>query len=98
MNVKANSQIARQLAKLERHTRHESLAAQGYKRPDTPVSLIIHSVRPRRIDVANTSDKAATDGLVRSGILFDDGPNQIEKVTFTQETGQIPETIITMEW
>jgi hypothetical protein len=86
------------IAKLERLVRYKSLEAQGYNRPDTPVDISVHSVRRRRIDVANTSEKAATDGIVRAGILYDDGPNQVSTIKFSQEKGQEEMTVITIEW
>ena len=82
------------LAKQERLRRHSLLQAQGYQRPDSPVDITIHSVRRRRIDVANTSEKAAIDGIVRAGILEDDGPNQVATVKFSQEKGKKEMTII----
>lgn len=84
-------------SKLERHAFYKSLESQGYQRPDTPFDIVVHSVRRRRIDVANTSDKAAIDGLVRGGVFEDDGPNQIASIKYTQEQGQDEKTIITFE-
>lgn len=86
------------IAKLERLRRYQLLEAQGYQRSDTPVDITIHSVRQRRIDVQNCSGKAAIDGIVHAGILYDDGPNQIASAKFTQEKTSGEEmTIITIE-
>ena len=82
------------IAKLERSRKYSFLQAQGYKRQDTPINIVIHSVRRKRIDVHNTAAKAAIDGIVRAGIWIDDGPNQIETVKFSQENGQEEKTII----
>lgn len=92
----SNSKIALLAAKQERSRRYSLLQAQGYKRSDTSVDIVIHSIRRRRIDVFNTSEKAAIDGLVRAGILFDDGPNQVATGKFTQEIGKEECTIITI--
>jgi len=97
MNAKRKTGLAHRLAEQERLRRFAFLQAQGYQGFDTPVNITIHSIRRRRIDVFNTSEKAAMDGIVKAGILVDDGPNQIEKATFTQEKGQEEMTIITIE-
>jgi len=80
--------------KLERDAIYASLKAQGYSQPDSSVNISIHCIRKRRIDVGNTCEKAAIDGLVCAGVLPDDGPNQIEKIEFTQQKGQEEKTII----
>ena len=73
------------VAKQERLRRFALLQAQGYQGFDSPVDIVIHSVRRRRIDVLNTDSKAAIDGIVRAGILKDDGPNQVASGKLTQE-------------
>jgi len=95
---RAKNSVAYNIAKLERLRKYSLLQAQGYKRCDTPIDLVIHSVRRRRSDVHNTAAKAAIDGVVCAGIFYDDGPNQIASVKFTQETAgkdQPEMTIIT---
>jgi len=97
LSNETRNRIANQLAKLERRARYESLERQGYKRPDAPVTISVHTIRPKRRDIDNTSIKAALDGIVSCGILEDDGPNQIKEIRFTQEKGETEKTIITIE-
>jgi len=97
MPDETNNNTPFSLAKQERLRRYSLLQAQGYQRPDSPVDIIIHSIRRRRIDVFNTSEKAAIDGLVHAGILYDDGPNQVASGKYTQEQGEEEMTIITIE-
>jgi len=99
MKVNAKNSTPNSIAKLERLGRYTLLQAQGYQRCDTPIDLLIHSIRRKRIDISNTSAKAEIDGLVRAGIFEDDGPNQIASVKFTQEKadkGEPEMTIITV--
>jgi len=93
--MNAKNRTPHNIAKLERSRRYSLLQAHGYKTSDTPINLVIHSVLRRRRDVSNTGAKEAIDGLVRAGILYDDGPNQIASVKFTQENGDEEKTIIT---
>jgi len=57
--------------------------------------------RGRRIaDATGRSHKAAVDGLVRGGLLPDDGPAWLEEITEKSERADINETIIEIwqEW
>lgn len=92
--MNAKNRTPHTIAKLERSRRYSLFQAQGYQRSNTPIDIVIHSVRRKRIDVFNTSNKAAIDGLVRAGILYDDGPSQIATGKVTQENGEKEMTII----
>jgi hypothetical protein len=96
MSAKSKPGLAHTLAKQERSRRFAFLEAQGYQGFDSPVDIVIHSVRRKRIDVLNTDAKATIDGIVKAGILYDDGPNQVASGKFTQENGQEEMTIITI--
>ena len=96
MSNENRNRTANQLAKLERRARYESLERQGYKRPDAPVIVTVHTIRRKRRDIDNTYFKAALDGIVSCGVLEDDGPNQIKEIRFTQEKGSCEKTIITI--
>jgi len=61
---------------------------------DTRLSLHVHSIRKRLCDSDGISAKAAIDGLVHAGILRNDSPEIIKEVTYSQEKGEIEETII----
>jgi len=52
---------------------------------NTPHDLRVHSYRKRLIDIDNINAKAAIDGLVLTGLLQDDSPQYIKKITYTQE-------------
>lgn len=97
MKNETHNKTTHSIAKQERLRRYSLLQAQGYQRSDTPVDITIHSIRRKRIDILNTDPKAAIDGIVRAGILYDDGPNQIASAKFTQEKGKEEMTIVTIE-
>ncbi|HJZ06384.1 MAG TPA: hypothetical protein VJ327_11140 [Patescibacteria group bacterium] len=45
---------------------------------NTSVRIDIYSTRKRKTDIDNISGKAALDGIIESGLLIDDSPDQIE--------------------
>lgn len=92
-----NNRATLSVAKLERIVNHQSLEAQGYQAPNSPVDILVHSVRQRRSDVEGTSFKYTLDGIVQAGVIPDDGPNQVRSVKYTQEKGNEEKTIITLE-
>jgi len=51
---------------------------------DSPVSLAFTHYRHRECDVDNLSAKAAIDGLVAAGILRNDSPKEVVKVSHEQ--------------
>lgn len=65
----------------------------------SPVNIGVHSIRKRLTDPDGTNAKYIIDGIVKAGILIDDGPDFIREVRFTQEKakGREEETIITIE-
>jgi hypothetical protein len=64
-----------------------------------PVNIRVHSIRKRLTDPDGASIKAVLDSIVKAGILIDDGPKYIKKISFSQEKakGREEETIITIE-
>lgn len=62
------------------------------------VRISFHSIRRGSPDLDNIQGKAALDGLVKIGVLQDDGPRWIpERPRHTVEYGQEEKTIITIE-
>ena len=62
------------------------------------VSIHVHSIRKRLADIDGISAKAAIDGLVHAGILTDDSPKEVSKISYSQEKGPVEMTIIELEW
>lgn len=75
---------------------HEQVGAGKVAPFDTPTCIHVHSVRKRLTDADGVSAKAAIDGLVHAGVLYDDDPSHVRQVTFSQEQGEPEETIITI--
>ena len=87
-------------ANLEQSIRDESLAAQGLKRLDRPCRIHVHSQRHRLTDAGGACDKYVIDAIVDAGLLKDDSPKEVKKVSSSQEkiTKEFEEvTIITIE-
>lgn len=82
---------------LEQNTGDESLAEKIFKRQDTPVSIHVHSIRKRLADADGISAKAAIDGIVNSGLLRDDSPQYVRKVSYSQQKGSEEITVITID-
>jgi len=84
---------------VEPDPRHAPLGKKKATRLDSPVNMHIHSRRYRLADPDGLSAKAVIDGLVLGGLLEDDSPEFVKKVTFSQEKIKKPlleETIITI--
>ena len=67
---------------------------------NTQVCILVHSYRHRLADPDGISAKAAIDGIVKAGILFDDQTKQIKEVRFKQTkipTKEEEKTVITIE-
>ena len=82
---------------MEQNISNASLGEKKIKRFNSPVSIHVHSIRKRLTDADGVSAKAAIDGLVLSGLLPDDSPKYVSKVSYSQEKGSKEETIITIE-
>lgn len=68
-----------------------------FKRFDRQVDIHIHSKRNRLTDCDGGFSKYVVDSLVSCGILQDDRPEKVRKITYSQEkTGELEETIITI--
>ena len=67
-------------------------------RISTPCRVHFHHVRGRLADIDGISGKAVLDGIVRSGILADDTPEQVAEVTHSQSKGKPETTVITLTW
>ena len=63
---------------------------------DTLVDIHVHSIRKRLTDADGVSAKAAIDGLIHAGLLKNDSPKEVRKVSYSQEKGDEEETIITV--
>ena len=76
-------------------------APNGKKRSarfNTPVRVIFTHYRKRFADQDNLSTKAVMDQLVRSGVLADDTPKQVQEVINRQiKTRGEEKTVITIE-
>ena len=77
------------------HDFREKLAAKTQDEPhDSRFSIHVHSRRKRPTDADGVSAKAAIDGIVNAGILKDDSPKEVKKVSYSQEKSSFDETII----
>jgi hypothetical protein len=83
---------------VEQDTRAKLLATKKKDaRFSTPICISVHSVRSRLADSDGVSIKAALDGLVKAGILYDDGPKYVRSSTQSQEKGENERTVITIK-
>lgn len=99
-NAKKNkdrNRNSRKTSNLEPNPRHEPMAKRKVCQINAPVHIHIHSVRKRLADIDGISGKAAIDGLVEGGILPDDNPKYVKKVSFSQEKDKDERTIITIQ-
>jgi Holliday junction resolvase RusA-like endonuclease len=65
---------------------------------NTPVRVDIYSARKRKTDIDNISGKAVLDGIVKSGLLKDDSPDQIESFQVHKPTiSEIEKTVIIIQ-
>lgn len=81
-------------ADVEPNSKHEPAPADAAKKAHPRFRIHVHSRRRRLTDPDGISVKAAIDGLVRGGLLADDGPQVVEEITFSQEKCQYEETVI----
>lgn len=97
--AKIRTQAPLQTPDMELYLGDKSLEKKKTARFTSSVNIRVHSIRKRITDPDGTSVKAVLDGIVKAGILFDDGPEYIKEVRFTQEKakGKEEETIITIE-
>lgn len=67
---------------------------------DSPVIITVHSFRYRLADSDGLCAKYSIDAIVKSGLLVDDSPKEVQEVRFKQTKIKKPEeekTIITIE-
>lgn len=89
--------IADTIANLESSSCDAPLGAKKIKGFNTPVCVHFHSIRRRLADSDGISGKAALDGIVKAGLLQDDSPQFVEKVSHSQEKSKESEkTVITI--
>jgi len=74
------------------------LGAEAVAGLDTSCRIHIHSLRRRPVDPDGISGKAVIDGIVHAGILRNDSSEFVSQVTYSQEQGEMEETIITLTW
>lgn len=98
-NAKIRSETSIQTPNMELSAGSKQMEKKKTARFTAPVNIGIHSIRKRLCDADGVSGKAVIDGIVKAGILVDDGPDFIREVRFTQEKakGREEETIITIE-
>ena len=97
LNVKISEDSASgKIADLEPAARSKPVEEKSHPRFDSPVNLHVHSIRRKLTDADGISAKATIDGLVHSGILSDDSPKEVKKVSYSQEKGKEDQTIITI--
>ena len=61
------------------------------------IDVQIHVTRRRGTDREATRIKAVIDGIVRGGVIKDDGDNEIKTIQVTKAKGSKEETIITVK-
>lgn len=85
---------------LEHYPRGEPLPETEDKRFVSQVDVRVHQARHRLCDPDGASVKAVLDAIVASGLLRDDGPEEVREVRFTQEkigTDEVEYTRITLK-
>ena len=82
------------IANLEQIVRDESVGKEEHTPLASPCCIHVHSKRNYLADADGISAKAVIDGIVHSGLLQDDGPKDVSRVTFSQEKSKDEETII----
>lgn len=98
-NAKIRSETSIQTPDVELSSGNKLAEKKKNQRFTARVNVTVHSVRRRLTDPDGASAKAVIDGIVKAGILEDDGPKFIKEVRFSQEKakGREEETIITIE-
>jgi hypothetical protein len=72
-------------ADLEPGIGYEPVGKKKAARFNSPVCIHVHSLRYRLADADGVCCKYAIDGLIKAGILSDDSPKEVLKVSFSQE-------------
>lgn len=83
---KGNNRTSNTSSNLELPTRIKPICKNEGPTFNTPVRINIYSTRIRETDIDGISGKAALDGIVKSGILADDSPDQIESYQIHKPT------------
>ena len=83
--INQGSLLTLSLADLESYISDAPLAEEEIERLDSPCRIHIHSHRKREVDADGVSAKAAIDGAVHAGILYDDSPKYVKEVSYSQE-------------
>ncbi len=91
-----NNKTTHTAPNVEQNSRNALHGEKEVERFTTRVDIHIHSKRKRLVDPDGISAKAVIDGLVLSGLLADDTPEEIRNVTYSQEKAKDEETIITV--
>ena len=96
--IRINARIP--ITNMEPGAGNESLAKEKAPRFNTPVNIHVHSYRYRLADADGICCKYAIDGLIHAGILADDSPKEVEKVSYSQTKIKRPaeeKTVIQIE-
>ena len=97
-NAKIRNQTSVSTADLECGTGHEPVSKKQTGSFNSRVSIHVHSRRKKLTDSDGACAKYVIDGLVHAGILADDSPEEVEKVSYSQEKTKGPEeTVLTIE-
>lgn len=96
-NNPRDNRVAVQAANVERNARHAATQTDAGQKVDSRVRIHFHSKRRRAIDPDGLYAKAAIDGLRQGGLLVDDSAKYVEAVSYSQESSDSDETIITIE-
>lgn len=94
---KSNSKAALSSSNMEQNSGDGSVEKEAITPFDSRVNIHVHSIRSREVDSDGISAKAAIDGLVVGGLLQDDSPRFVEKVSYSQERGKPEETYLIIE-
>lgn len=85
------------VADAKRDPNHEPATKNAAQEVYPGYRIRFHSRRRRLCDPDGLYSKAALDGIVRGGVLPDDGPGFVKEVRYSQEKSKIEETVITVE-
>ena len=70
---------------MESNTGDEPKRPNGAQKDGEICRVYVHSIRKKLADSDGISGKAMLDGIVDSGLLIDDSPEEVEFVRHTQE-------------
>jgi Holliday junction resolvase RusA-like endonuclease len=77
------------------------LEAKEDARCNPPACITVTSYRCRLCDVDGISAKAIIDGLVHNGVLKDDGPRYVKKISYEQvkvKNTSEEKTVVEIKW